>query len=97
MQKDSYIYVGSGAFYLNTSEFKGDRNVYLKFEITDGYFQEDYLYYGGYSSTPYQVNLEKTKDNYKKVSLIPQRTGYNTDDLMDEYAFFSIPIPDEQY
>ena len=24
-------------------------------------------------------------------------TGYNTDDLMDEYAYFKIPIPDEQY
>jgi len=74
-----------------------DRNVYLKFEITDGYFENDFLYYGGYSSTPYQVNLEKTKDNYEKTSIIPDRTSYNPDDLLDEYAYFKIPIPDEQY
>ena len=97
LQKDSYGYIGSGAFYLNTSEFKGDRNVYLKFEVTDGYFEEDYLYYGGNPSTPYQVNLEKTKDNYKKVSFLSQRTGYNIEYLLDEYAYFKIPIPDEQY
>ena len=97
LKKDSYQYIGSGAFYLNASEFKNDRNVYLKFEITDGYFENDFLYYGGYSSTPYQVNLEKTKDNYEKTSIIPDRTSYNPDDLLDEYAYFKIPIPDEQY
>ena len=97
LKKDSYQYIGSGAFYLNTSEFKNDRNVYLKFEITDGYFEKDFLYYGGYSSTPYQVNLEKTKDNYEKKSIIPKRTSGNTDDLLDEYAYFKIPIPEEQY
>ena len=69
----------------------------MKFEITDGYFENDFLYYGGYSSTPYQVNLEKTKDNYEKTSIIPDRTSYNPDDLLDEYAYFKIPIPDEQY
>ena len=66
LQKDSYGYIGSGAFYLNTSEFKGDRNVYLKFEVTDGYFEEDYLYYGGNPSTPYQVNLKRLKIITKK-------------------------------
>ena len=30
-------------------------------------------------------------------SIIPERTSYNTDDLLDEYAYFKIPIPDEQY
>ena len=92
LKKDSYQYIGSGAFYLNTSEFKNDRNVYLKFEITDGYFEKDFLYYGGYSSTPYQVNLEKTKDNYEKTTIIPKRTSGIT-----EYAYFKIPIPEEQY
>jgi len=101
LQKDSNKYIGQSAIYLNTSEFKGDRNVYLKFVVTDGFFDEDFVYYGGYSSTPREINLEKTKDSYEITRVTRQTTDYSKyyiyHDTIDEYAYFKIKIPDEPY
>ena len=100
LQKDSYKYIGGGAFYLNTSEFKGDSNVYLKIEVTEGYFLEDFAYYGGYSSMPMEINLESTKDSYSIGTIDRQEIDYSQYTLkatIDGYAYFKIPIPDESY
>ena len=101
LEKDGSKYCGSyGAIYINTTEFDGDKNVYLKIEVTDGFFKEDYLYYGGYSTIPYQVNLENTKDNYDKSTIIKKNAYYSDyywKDSMYEITYFKVKIPKEKY
>ena len=101
LEKDGSKYCGNdGAIYINTTEFDGDKNVYLKIEVTDGYFKEDYLYYGGYSTIPYQVNLENTKDNYYKSTKIKKNAYYSDyywKDSKDEITYFKVKIPKEKY
>ena len=72
----------------------------MKIEVTDGYFDEDFSYYGDNSLTPYQVNLEKTKDSYQISRYTRQRMEYKYytyKNTIDEYAYFKIPIPKEKY
>ena len=104
LKKDSYIYCSSGAIYINTTEFKGDSNVYLKFNVTNGYFEEYFIYYGGSSSLPsypYSVNLESTKDSYYDTWVLKKNAYYSPYsglmDTKDEAAYFKIPIPEEKF
>ena len=101
LQKDGNRTVGNGgSIFLNTNEFKGSSNVYLQFEVTNGFFEEEFLYYGGFSSTPYSVDLESTKDSYY-ISRVTRKYAYYSDhswkDSIDETAYFKIKIPDEPY
>ncbi len=101
LQKDKSIFDSDyHSIYINTSEFKDDSNVYLKFKVEEGYFKEDFLYYGGYSSTPQNVELETIKDSYYTTSIIqnnPYVDKHSSINSKYEVTYYKIPIPKEQY
>ena len=96
LQKDRSIDSFNGkAIYLDTNEFKGDSKAYLKITVHHGNFKQDYLYHGGYDSTPDEVNLDSKQEKYFS-SKYEYKSEYSDKDN-DDIAYFKVSIPKQRY